>query len=196
MLECAGEWQLGLSFLTANHQQLWGNGPLCISQDPLSLPWKSGQIPAMPAIHGLARGVQATAFNVTFCANNPDPPLRLAGLLAIWPTTILLLVLLMRLRGLLRAASQPGGLYSPVTTARLHTLGWVMTAGAIAVAVLESSANTIIAERLIPLFGGLGLDYGHLTFPFSSFFLGLALLTIARVMRLGAAMREELDVTI
>jgi len=187
---------MALVLSALQHQQPWAGGPVCVSQDPLSLPWKNGHIPAMPTIHGLARGVQATDFTVTFCANSPDQSLSLAGQLAIWPTTILWLVLLLRLRGLLKAASRPGGLYSPVTAARLRALGWIMTAGAIGVAVLESAANIIIAGRLIPGFGGFGLDYGHLTFPFSSFFLGLTLLTIARVMRLGAAMREELDVTV
>jgi hypothetical protein len=182
-----------LSGFVSVHTELFGGGPVCISGDQVGLVWKSGHIPVDPAIDGLARGVQATAGNVIFCANSPDLPLRLAGLLATWPTAILWLVFLLRLHSLLRAAARPGGLYSPVTAARLHALGWIMTAGAIAVAVLQSAANTIIAARLIPE----PVEYfSHLTLPYITFFLGLTLLTIARVMRLGAAMREELDVTV
>jgi hypothetical protein len=167
---------------------------VCTSEGSANLLWKSGHLPVVPAIDGLARGVQAMAGNVIFCANSPDVSLRLAGLLAAWPTALLWLVFLLRLHGLMRAASRPGGLYAPVTATRLRTLGWTMTAGAIAVAVLQSAANKIIAGRLVP-----GSGYGwfdHVTLPYAAFFVGLALLTIARVMRLGAAMREELDVTV
>jgi hypothetical protein len=169
-------------------------GPVCISEDAGNLLWKSGHLPVVPAIDGLAREVQATAGNVIFCANSPDLSLRLAGLLATSPTVILWLAFLLRLHGLMRAASRPGGLYSPLTAARLHALGWIMTAGAIAVAVLESAAHKIIARRLLPGFSES--VFSHLTLPYSAFFVGLALLTIARVMRIGAAMREELDVTV
>jgi hypothetical protein len=183
-----------LSGFMSVHTELFGGGPVCTTEGSGGLLWKSGRLPVVPAIDGLARGVKATAANVIFCANSPDLSLRLTGLLTAWPTAILWLVFLLRLHGLMKAASRPGGLYLPVTATRLHALGWIMTAGAVAVAGLQSAANKIIAGRLVP-----GSGYGwfdHVTLPYAAFFVGLALLTIARVMRLGAAMREELDVTV
>ncbi len=53
-----------------------------------------------------------------------------------------------------------------------------------------------IFTRLVH-YPGLGwFEPGQVNFSFVTLISGLTLLTIARVMRLGATMREELDVTI
>lgn len=177
--------------LLERHQQLWASGPVCTSVASGGAPVHSDL-----TMDGLAHGVQATAGMVTLCASNPSPALRLFGLMAIWPTAILWLIFVLRLRGLFRTASKPGGLYAPATAGRLRSLGWITTAGAIAAALLESAAKSLIYTNLVhyPGIGVLSLNY--ITFPFSFFFLGLALLTVAQVMRVGATMREELDGTI
>jgi len=181
-----------LGLLTV-HQQLWANGPVCTLAVSDDVPMNS---PPHLTVDGLVHGAQATADLVTLCASNPSPGLRLLGLMASWPPAILWLILLLRLRGLFRTASKLGGLYAPATAGRLRFLGWIMTAGAIAVAILGSVAKWLIYNNLVHYPGGGSFNPDYITFPFTFFFLGLALLTVARVMRVGTTMREELDVTI
>jgi hypothetical protein len=174
------------------HQASWGNGPVCTSASASDASIFSGPV----SVPGLAAGSHASLGTVSICTNSPASALRLAGLLAAWPYTLLWLAFLVRLRGLLKAASLPGGLYSTVTAARLRALGWLLTAGGIAASIIESAANTAIFTSLIH-YPGLGwFEPGQINFSFVTLILGLTLITIARVMRLGAAMREELDVTI
>jgi hypothetical protein len=174
------------------HQASWGNGPVCasVSQNDASLFGGPVSVP------GLAAGSHASLGSVSICTNSPASALRLAGLLATWPNTLLWLAFLLRLRGLLKAASLPDGLYSAVTAARLRALGWLLTGGGIVASVIESAANITIFTSLVH-YPGLGwFEPGQVNFSFVTLILGLTLITIARVMRLGATMREELDVTV
>lgn len=174
------------------HQASWGNGPVCTSASQNDASIFGGSL----SIPGVAAGSHASVGSVSICANSPGSALRLAGVLAVWPYTLLWLAFLFRLRGLLRAASLPGGLYSGVTATRLRALGWLLTAGGVVASIIESAAKITIFTRLVH-YPGLGwFEPGQVNFSFVTLILGLTLLTIARVMRLGAAMREELDATV
>lgn len=120
----------------------------------------------------------------------------MAGLLAAWPYTLLWATFLFRLRGVLKAAAQPGGLYAAATATGLQGLGRLMTGGAVAAGLVESGAKVFIFTQLVR-YSGLGwFEPGQFDFSLWTLLIGLALITAARVMRLGATMREELDVTV
>jgi len=120
---------------------------------------------------------------------------RLAQL-AVWPYLVLWLVFLWRLRGLLKAAALPGGLYSPATASRLRMLGWLLTLAGLAASIIESAAKIMIFIRLVD-YPGLGwFEPAQINFSFTTLITGLTLITVARVMILGVKMREELDVTV
>jgi hypothetical protein len=174
------------------HQATWGNGPVCTSVSPNDASIFSGPV----SLPGLAPGSTASLGSATICANHPGSSLRLAGLLAVWPYTVLWGAFLFRLNGLLKAASEPRGLYSPLTAARLRGLGWLMVGGGLAAGIIESAAKIVIFTRLVH-YPGLGwFEPFQLNFSFLTLIIGLALLTLARVMRIGVMMREELDVTV
>jgi hypothetical protein len=175
------------------HQAAWGNGPVCTSLGPYApVGLASGKV----SVLGLTAGSKASLYSATICADHPTAALRVAGLLAAWPYMILWGAFLFRLRGLLKAASQPGGLYAATTAVRLQGLGWLMTGGAVAVGLVESAAKVFIFTRLVH-YPGLGwFEPGQFDFSLWTLFIGLALITVARVMRLGVTMREELDVTV
>jgi hypothetical protein len=174
------------------HQQAWGNGPVCTSVSDDSIPTQAYRI----AVSGLARGSQATIGNVIMCADQPSASLRLAGLLVSWPSSILFLGFLVQIRGLLKAAARPGGLYSPVTARRLRLLGWLLTSGALVAGIIESAARTAIFLGQIRYPGLNWFEPGQWQLSLGTLLLGLALITIARVTGVGATMREELDATI
>jgi hypothetical protein len=174
------------------HQALWGNGPVCTSVPADGMATRSSGL----TIGGQVRGSQATIGNVILCVNHPDTWQRFAGLLASWPSVILWVGFLLQIRGLLRIASQPGGLYSPDTAARLRRLGWFLTAGALAAAIIQTVANLMIFLSQVHYPGLNWFEPDKLHLSVSALLGGLALITVARVMRVGVTMRDELDVTI
>jgi len=173
-------------------QASWGNGPVCTS-----VSGNDASIFSRPvAFPGVARGAHASLGSATICANRPTSVLRLAGLLVAWPYTVLWLVFLLRLKGLLKAASLPGGLYSPLTASRLRWLGWLLTLGGLAASIIQSSAKVAIFTSLIHYRWRGQFVLGQISFSFTTLIIGLTLITVARVMSLGVKMREELDVTV
>jgi len=174
------------------HPAGWGNGPVCTS-----VSGNDATIFSRPvAVPGLATGAHASLGSVTICTNNPTSALRLAGLLVAWPYTVLWLIFLFRLSGLLKAASLPGGLYSPVTASRLQALAWLLTLGRLVASIIESAAKITIFTRLVH-YPGLGwFEPAQISLSFTTLITGLTLITVGRVMGLGVKMREELDVTV
>jgi hypothetical protein len=170
-------------------------GPVCTAAPASTLPY--GRRPPVLGVDGLARGTQADLNSVLLCVGHPGAALRLASLLAAVPFTLVVVVFLLRLRGLLLVAGRPGVLYSAATAARVRWLGWCLFAGSLAAAAIESSARTAIFLSAVHY---PGLDWyepqeWHL--PIGCLLLGVALISVARVMRIGALRRaEESRVTI
>lgn len=174
------------------HQALWGNGPVCTSVPAAGIPANVFTV----AVNGQVRGSQATIGTVILCVKHPDALLRFAGLLATWPSVILWVGFLLQIGGLLKIASQPGGLYSQDTAARLRRIGWFLAAGAVAAAVIQTVANLVIFLTQIHYPGLNWFEPDKLHLSLSALLAGLTLITVARVMRVGVTMREDLDVTV
>ena len=174
------------------HQALWGNGPVCTSVPALGIPTRVTAV----RVGGQVRGSKATIGDVVLCVNHPDTLQRFAGLLASWPSVILWVGFLLQIGGLLKIASQPGGLYSQNNAARLRRIGWFLTGGALAAAIIQTVANLMILLTQIHYPGLNWFEPDKLHLSLSALLAGLALITVARVMRVGVTMREELDVTV
>ena len=116
--------------------------------------------------------------------------------MAAWPYTIVWGIFWFRLGRALKFASQPGSLYSAETALRLRGIGRLMTGGGIAASVVASTAKIFIFTRLVH-YPGLGwFEPSQVDFSVWTLIIGLALISIARIMRLGVTRREELDVTV
>jgi Protein of unknown function (DUF2975) len=175
-------------------QPALGQGPVCVpvSADPLmTLP--SGNIASSL---GVARGSYVLGNSaVTVCADHPGGALRVAGMLMSLPTLVLFLGFLVLIRRLLTAASRPGALYSLDTARRLRFLGWYLTAGAAAAGIIETIAKYVaIADQTSLYITDLIPSGFHLSV--STLLVGLGLISVARVMRIGVTMREDLDGTV
>jgi len=134
------------------HQASWGDGPVCTSVPADGIPLRISGL----AVPGQVRGSQATVQTVQLCVNHPGTRLRLAGLLASWPSGIL-------------------------------WLGFLVQAYRANMAIFLSQVHAPGLNWFEP-------DKLHLSV--ATLLAGLALLTLARVMRVGVTMREELDVTV
>jgi hypothetical protein len=173
-------------------QASWGNGPVCSTVTPNDASLFGGPV----SVAGLAPGIKASLASIDICTNHPTSALRLAGMAAAWPYTILWGMFLFRLRRVLKFASQPGWLYSAETAGRLRSIGWLMTAGGIAASLVTSIAQIFIFTRLVH-YPGLGwFAPWQIDFSVWTLIIGLALISVARIMRRGVIMREELDVIV
>jgi hypothetical protein len=185
-----------IAYLVAS--QLFGYGPLtghvCATVPADGLPYS--RRPPVFGVQGLARGSQIDLNTVMLCAAHPGAALRLAGLLTALPSALVLVVFLVRLRRLLLVAGTPGVLFSPATAARLRWLGWFLLAGSLAASVIEAAAQTVIFLSVVhyPGLNWYEPQLWHL--PVAYLLLGLALISVARVMRAAASRRDEAEVTV
>jgi hypothetical protein len=78
----------------------------------------------------------------------------------------------------------------------VRRLGWFLTIGALVAGVIQTVANVTIFLSQIHYPGLNWFEPDQLHLSASTLLAGLALITVARVMKVGVSMREELDVTV
>jgi hypothetical protein len=139
----------------------------------------------------LAPGVSAITSGFRLCTDHPSTAQRLWFTVQELPATILLVgaVLLMYL--FVRSARH-SGVYTPTAARRLRVLGWFLLAGPEVQAVLTHFAASQLAHGMITGSAGpLGAVPYSVQWPV--LLAGIAVLSFARILRLGSGMREELD---
>jgi Protein of unknown function (DUF2975) len=192
-------WLTGLVIVGAilgifEYQPALGQGPVCAPVPGMTGPGSPIRDARLLGVLGVAKGSQVAVNGaVTVCANHPGSVLRVAGMLMSLPTLVLFLSFLVLIRRLLKAASRPGALYSPDTARRLRFLGWYLTAGAVVAGIIESAARGAALADQTSL---SWFDPGEFHLPVSTLLVGLGLISVARVMRIGVTMREDLDGTV
>ncbi|GAA0966620.1 DUF2975 domain-containing protein [Actinocorallia libanotica] len=98
---------------------------------------------------------------------------------------------------LLRTAETDGP-FSPLVAVRLRIIGWTLIVGGyLAHAVQDGMSAALVDTFAVPgdlMHNGIGLILleGALTLPLPDLLTGLGLLTIARIMQVGARMRDDL----
>ncbi|GAB3006542.1 hypothetical protein [Saccharothrix stipae] len=135
-----------------------------------------------------------SAESLRICVSRPDGwdrVLGLADLVLPMVSYALLLFLLMRL--LERGAVE--GVHTVVTADRLRRLGWFALV-AVPVATLgEAAAQVRLLSQVLPD-ADLPLLTGEWDIPWWAVATGLGMLSLAKIMRTSAAMREDLEGTV
>jgi hypothetical protein len=108
-------------------------------------------------------------------------------------TTLLLAALVLTFHLIRR--TRRDGLYSTATARRLRVLGWVLVAGSLAGMVVTSLARNQLLATMV------NEDVGWLhpitpDAPWTVLLTGAGILTFARIMRIGVAMRKDLEGTV
>ncbi|MFF3350750.1 DUF2975 domain-containing protein [Streptomyces sp. NPDC002779] len=103
-----------------------------------------------------------------------------------------LLLVLQLIRG-----AERDGLYTAQTAKRLRRLGWWLLAGSVLTAMAVSTAQEALIDSLSRV-GDINVVSGLWSWdiPFMAILTGLGVLSFARIMRVGIAMREDLDGTV
>lgn len=151
--------------------------------------------PALPNVRPEAYATLGPQLIV--CANHPTTGQRTLVTLTQAPAVVLDLAILVLLWQLLRTIHRAGP-FALLVARRLRFLGWFILAGSLAVTAGESIAQSAFASTVVsdpvPLVANLiSAETGGVVLPV---LIACGLLTLARVIRVGAQMSDDLAGTV
>jgi hypothetical protein len=140
--------------------------------------------------------------NLSACVMHPALGQRLLSTLTGAPSILLFAGILLVVWRIIRSAGR-GGPFTPHIAAMLRGLGWLIIVGTMVVAAIQEAAsllllNTMLAHHVASLAGALGYAASSAIWALlpERILIGGALLTFARIMRLGSAMEDEIKATV
>ena len=139
-----------------------------------------------------------TTFNLRACTGHPTMGQRLLETLTSVPTVLLYGCILLLLWRIIRTAQRDGP-FTLRVAATMRLLGWIVMAGAVAAAVIQQPAlGMLINSMLTRAAESPGSAFGSALYALLPVPLlaGAALITFARIIRLGASMDDELKATV
>ena len=122
-----------------------------------------------------------------FCTRSPSTGQRFWYMAETLPGTLTVLGAILALYLLLRHAERHG-LYAPGIASRLRFLGWFL----LAVSVVRPAVETLARAQLLASMSHGGASINP-QIPWMVGLAGIAALSAARIMRVGTAMREDLE---
>jgi hypothetical protein len=144
---------------------------------------------------GLSPGVRATWNTASLCTAHPTAGQALAFAVTLLPLSLLRLGTLYLVMRLARAAARDG-VYTAQFARLLLILGWWLLAGGLVATVAEAFARMNLLGQLITWH----LDWGQWHWAWSVSWpvawTGLGLIIFARIMRISAGMRADLEGTV
>jgi hypothetical protein len=144
---------------------------------------------------GLSPGVHATWDSATLCAAHPGFRQDLALAVSMLPIDVLRLGALYLAQQLARTAARDG-VYTARAARLLLILGWWLLAGGLVATLAEAFARLNLLSQLVTWhvdWGQWGVAWS-VSWPVA--WIGLGLIIFARVMRIGAEMRADLEGTV
>jgi hypothetical protein len=164
---------------------------VCLSTPPALLHQVGSGLTA-PA---LAQGVHATWGTASLCTAHPTFGQALAFAIALLPVGLLTLGALYLVMRLARTAARDG-VYTPQAARLVLILGWWLLAGGLAATAAQAFARVNLLSELVtgPVDWGQWPAAWSVSWPV--FWFGLGLIIFARIMRVSAGMRADLEGTV
>ncbi|WNI26726.1 DUF2975 domain-containing protein [Streptomyces sp. ITFR-16] len=160
---------------------------VCVTSDGMSADGAG-----MDTVFGPKAGVDVSSVP-RYCTTDPSAGQKLLQAAGTLPPVILALGGLWLLNRLLQGAAREG-VYTARTASRLRVLGWWTLVGGLVAAAAQAASQ---AALLATLAAADGASPGNVwDVPLLSPLVGLGLLTFARIVRAGTAMREDIEATI
>jgi hypothetical protein len=142
----------------------------------------------------LASDVSANTTGFRLFVEHADAGQRFWFTLTLLPGSVLFVGALLLAYRLIRSA-QRDGIHTSNTAHRLRVLGWFLLAGSAVRAVVEMvAANRLLATMVTNPVGWIGPIPSD--FPWAVGLTAIGVLTFARIIRIGAEMRDELASTV
>jgi hypothetical protein len=144
---------------------------------------------------GLAAGVRASWGTASLCTAHPTVGQGLAFAATLLPVGLLRLGVLYLVMRLARTAARDG-VYTPQAARLVLILGWWLLAGGLVATVAQAFARVNLLSELVTW----RVDWGQWPTAWSVswpvFWFGLGLIIFARIMRVSAGMRADLEGTV
>jgi hypothetical protein len=168
-----------------------GSGPAC---SPVHL---AGIAVTGPAAARLRPGATASGGTVTLCASHPTAGQRLLASLNWVPAVAMYLAVILLLGQLLRSV-RTAGPFAVTVARRLRFLGWLVLTGSVIVAAGQSAAQSAFASTVLtgPVPAARDAVQAGLAVVLVPLLLACGLLTLARVIRAGAQLSDDLAGTV
>jgi hypothetical protein len=144
---------------------------------------------------GLAAGVQATWNTAFLCTAHPTVGQALAFAVTLLPIGLLRLGALYLAMRLARTAARDG-IYTAQAARLVLILGWWLVAGGLAATVAEAFARVNLLSQLVTWHVDWGQWPAAWSVSWPVALIGLGLITFARIMRISAGMRADLEGTV
>jgi DUF2975 family protein len=191
----AGTMALGLILIPWNHASFFGFGsrPACADVPINGLSGTGGGVLA----HLRPGTYASTGSRVSVCANRPSLGQQALVTLTEAPTVFLYLAILLLLWQLLRTVRRDGP-FAVLVAGRLRFLAWFILAGALVVTAGQAVARSVFASTIVtdsvPVAANAITDVLDGVLP--PVLIACGLLTLARVIRVGAQMSDDLAGTV
>jgi hypothetical protein len=168
-----------------------GSGPACSAVHP------NGIAVTGPAVAHLRPGASASASTVTLCARHPTTGQRALASLTWIPAVVVYLGVILLLGQLLRDISVAGP-FAVIVARRLRFLGWLILTGSVLVAAGQAAAQSAFASTVLtgPVPAARDALEAGLAIILVPLLIACGLLTLARVIRAGAQMNDDLAGTV
>jgi len=144
---------------------------------------------------GLAPGVHASLGTAFLCTAHPSVGQGLAFAATLLPVGLLRLGVLYLVMRLARTAARDG-VYTPQAARLVLTLGWWLLAGGLAATLADAFARVNLLSELVTGRADWGRWPATWSVSWPVFWFGLGLIIFARIMRVSAGMRADLDGTV
>jgi hypothetical protein len=164
---------------------------VCVTAAPALLPYSGGGL-SQP---GLAAGVRAAWNSASVCATHPTVGQHLAFAVTVLPVDLLRLGALYLVMRLARAAARDG-VYTAAFARLLLTLGWWLLAGGLVATMAQALARMNLLSQLVTWHVDWGQWPAAWSVSWPVVWIGLGLIVFARIMRISAEMRADLEGTI
>lgn len=139
-----------------------------------------------------------TDFNLRACTSHPTAAQRVFDTLTSLPTVLLYACILLLVWRLIRAARRDGP-FTLRVAATMRLLGWLVIVGAVTAGGIQQLASGMLVNSMLtqpaesPGYVFSSVLYSLLPVPLLA---GAGLITFARIIRLGAAMDDEIKATV
>jgi hypothetical protein len=172
-----------------------GDDEICTSVSAGSeVPMTTTEVSPEDPIWGLAPGVSPVQERFQLCQDRPSATVQVLSVLSQAPPVVFLLGFLACVLLLVRRARRCG-LFSRPVARTVHRIGWYVLAGALVAATGQALAGSALVHQMVPRHAITDLSL-HWTVSIPTLLAGAGILTIARVLRLGVEMQDDLDATI
>jgi hypothetical protein len=168
-----------------------GSGPACSGVH------LNGIAVTGPAVAHLRPGATASEGRVMLCASHPTTGQRVLVGLTWVPTVALYLAVILLLGQLLRVLHSAGP-FAVIVARRLRFLGWFVLAGSLIVVVGQSVAQSAFVSTVVTgsVPAARNAAEAGLAVIFVPLLIACGLLTLARLIRVGAQMSDDLAGTV